>query len=85
MRRLFPPDGEVSYPGIGMIAAPGNGRWFVSDVYDGSPAARAGILVGDEIVAVDGAPYHEIASFRDKVGRTVDVRLRRSRTRSRSA
>jgi carboxyl-terminal processing protease len=77
IRRLFPPEGEVSYPGIGMIAKPGNGLWFVSDVYDGSPAARAGILVGDEILTIDGAPYHEITSFRGKVGRTVDVRLRR--------
>ena len=34
---------------------------FVSDVYDGSPAAKAGILAGDEIVSVDGAPYREIA------------------------
>jgi carboxyl-terminal processing protease len=76
-RRLFPPDGEVGYPGIGMIVEQGNGRCFVSDVYDGSPAARAGILVGDEITAVDGAPYHEITSFRGKVGRTVDVQLRR--------
>ena len=76
IRRLFPPDGEVGYPGIGMIARPGNGLWFVSDVYDGSPAARAGILVGDEIIAIDGAPYHEITSFQGKVGRTVDVELR---------
>ena len=60
-----------------MIARPGNGLWFVSDVYDGSPAARAGILVGDEIIAIDGAPYHEITSFQGKVGRTVDVELRR--------
>jgi carboxyl-terminal processing protease len=78
VRRMFPPDSEVDYAGIGMIATPGNGRWFVSDVYDGSPAARAGIQVGDEIAAVDGAPYHEITSFRGKAGRTVDVQLRRS-------
>ena len=78
LRRLFPPEGEVSYPGIGMIAQPGNGSLFVNDVYDGSPAARAGILVGDEILAVDGAHYHEITSFRDKVGRTVEVNLRRN-------
>jgi C-terminal processing protease CtpA/Prc len=77
MRRLFPPQGDVTYPGIGMVARQTNARPFVSDVYDGSPADRAGILVGDEIVSVDGAPYHEIESFRDKVGRTVEVRLRR--------
>jgi carboxyl-terminal processing protease len=78
IRRLFPPRGEVSYAGIGMIAKPDDsGLWFVSDVYDGTPAARAGILVGDEIVTIDGAPYDEIMSFRGKVGRTVEVQLRR--------
>jgi C-terminal processing protease CtpA/Prc len=77
IKRLFPPDGDVNYAGIGMIAKPGNGLWFVSDVYDGSPAAHAGILVGDEIVTVDGAPYHEIASFKDKLGKTVEIQLRR--------
>ncbi len=78
MRRLFPPEGDVTYPGIGMVVRPGDGPLFVSDVYDGSPAERAGILVGDEIISVDGAPYHEIRSFRDKAGRSVDVKLRRS-------
>ena len=77
IRRLFPPDGAVTYPGIGMIARPDNGLWFVNDVYDGSPAAKAGIQVGDEVLSVDGAPYHEIESFRGKVGRTVDLQLRR--------
>lgn len=77
VRRLFPPDGDVRYPGIGMVARQGNGLWFVTDVYDGSPAARAGILTGDEVVSVDGAPYREIASFRDKVGKSVEVKLRR--------
>lgn len=77
IRRLFPPDGDVTYEGIGMAARRGNGLWFVSDVYDGGPAARAGILAGDEILSVDGAPYREIESFRDKVGKTVDVIVRR--------
>jgi carboxyl-terminal processing protease len=77
LKRLFPPDGEVTYPGIGMIARAISGLLIVTDVYDGSPAGRAGILVGDEILTVDGAPYHEITSFRGKVGRSVEVRLRR--------
>lgn len=77
LRRLFPPDGDVRYPGIGMVARQGNGLWFVTDVYDGSPAFRAGILTGDEVLSVDGAPYRQIASFRDKAGRQVEVKLRR--------
>lgn len=77
IRRLFPPDGQIAYDGIGMVALQGNGLWFVSDVYDGGPAARAGILVGDEVLSVDGSPYREIDSFRDKVGKTVEIMVRR--------
>jgi carboxyl-terminal processing protease len=77
LRRLFPPDGDVRYPGIGMVARQGNELWFVTDVYDGSPAFRAGILTGDEVLSVDGAPYHQISSFRDKAGKQVEVKLRR--------
>ncbi|AUX80025.1 S41 family peptidase [Sinorhizobium fredii] len=79
IKRLFPPDGEVRYAGIGMVTRVEGRQRFVSDVYDGAPAARAGIRLGDEILSVDGLPYREIASFRDKIGRTVDVRLRRHR------
>ena len=60
-----------------MIAETRDGKRFVSDVYDGSPAARAGVLVGDELLDVDGAPYREIASFAGKFARKVAVRLRR--------
>ncbi|NRQ16429.1 S41 family peptidase [Ensifer sesbaniae] len=79
LRRLFPPDGEVRYPGIGMVTAVDGGRRFVADVYDGSPAEKAGLLVGDEILSVDGLPYREIGSFAEKVGRSVEIRLRRHR------
>jgi carboxyl-terminal processing protease len=77
LRRLFRPDGEVTYPGIGLITKKQDGRLFASDVYDGSPASRAGILVGDEILSVDGSPYDEIGSFKDKIGRTATIELRR--------
>ncbi|WP_026615103.1 S41 family peptidase [Ensifer aridi] len=77
MKRLFPPDGEANYVGIGMVTRIENGLRFVSDVYDGSPADRAGIRVGDEILSVDGAPYREIESFRNKRGRSVEIALRR--------
>ncbi|WP_027997556.1 S41 family peptidase [Sinorhizobium arboris] len=77
MKRLFPPDGRASYPGIGMVTRTENGLLFVSDVYDGSPADKAGIRVGDEVLSVDGAPYREIESFRERIGKTVDINLRR--------
>ncbi|MGQ7792449.1 S41 family peptidase [Faunimonas sp. B44] len=77
IRELFPPEGAVSYPGIGLVAAETGDRLFVRHVYDGGPAARGGILVGDEILSVDGAPYAPIASFEDKVGRAVRLEFRR--------
>ncbi|MGF6159374.1 carboxyl-terminal processing protease [Ensifer sp. KUDG1] len=79
MRRLFPPDGAARYPGIGMVTTVENGQRFVSDVYDGSAAKNAGLLVGDEILSVDEQAYREIGSFEGKVGRSVEIRLRRHR------
>ncbi len=76
---LFPPGGVVTYPGIGMVARPIEGKFFAEHVYDGGPADRAGIMAGDEILSIDGKPYAPIASFEGKVGRTVDVEVRRIR------
>jgi carboxyl-terminal processing protease len=42
------------YSGIGIIIAPMNGTIFITSVVDGSPAAKAGIRVGDTIVAIKG-------------------------------
>jgi carboxyl-terminal processing protease len=63
---------------IGAFTAEVDGRHFIDAVLQGSPAARAGLLVGDEIAAVDGAPYHPVRSFRQKVGRTAQVSIRRT-------
>ena len=77
LRRIFPPRGTVGYAGIGMRVAEIDGRRFVTDVYHGGSAARAGVREGDEMLAVDGEPYREIASFEKKVGKTVTLTLRR--------
>ena len=77
VRRLFPPEGRVTYEGIGIATTTIDGKPFISDVYEGSPAAFAGLSPGDEIVAVDGTPFASIDSFAGKVGQTVQVRLRR--------
>ena len=73
------------YAGIGIFSVRIDDRDFVDAVLEGSPADRAGLKVGDEIVSVDGAPYHPIRSFRGKVGQEAAVAIRRSAmARSRS-
>lgn len=69
----------VTYAGIGHFTARIDGRDFIDLLLEGSPAARAGLKVGDEIVAVDGAPHHQIRSFRGKIGHEVRVTVRRTR------
>jgi C-terminal processing protease CtpA/Prc len=78
LRRLYPPDGEVAYDGIGIASQTIDGKRFVTDVYDGAPAALAGVQAGDEILSADGAPFTEIGSFKGKVGDTVNLELRRT-------
>jgi carboxyl-terminal processing protease len=76
LRRLFP-DGQVTYPGIGIFTRQLDGRTFISGVLEGLPAWRAGLLVGDEILAADGQAFHPIESFATKVGREVTLTIRR--------
>lgn len=77
LSRLFPD--EISYPGIAIFTrVDSHGRIFVSGVVDGTTAARAGLLVGDEILAADGAPFRPINSFRHKVGTPVALTIRRT-------
>jgi carboxyl-terminal processing protease len=70
--------GGVRYAGAGFFSTRLDGRDFVDGVLEGSPAERAGLKVGDEILSVDNAPYHPIRSFHGKVGDKVRIRLRRS-------
>jgi carboxyl-terminal processing protease len=78
LHALFP-GGEVAYPGIGIFTHQDEQqRVFVSGVIDGQPAAGAGVLVGDEILAVDGAPFRPVESFRGKVGATITLSIRRA-------
>jgi len=76
LRRLFP-DGQVSYPGIGIFTKALDGKTFISGVLDGLAASKAGLLVGDEIIAADGDPFHPIKSFAPKVGQEVTLAIRR--------
>lgn len=77
-RLVFPPDGEAKYDGVGMNTAIIDGKRFVTDVYDGAAAKKAGIVVGDEILNIDGKPFDEIQSFKGLAGKTVRVSVRRT-------
>jgi len=71
--------GGVTYAGIGHFSVKIDGRDFVDAVLEGSPAERAGLKVGDEILAVDGAPHHLIRSFRGKIGHVATLTVRRAK------
>jgi carboxyl-terminal processing protease len=80
LRRELPkhfPGGEVSYVGIGIASRAIEGRHFVSGVFDGFPAAAAKLMVGDELIAVDGTPFEPVRSFSNKAGREVALTIRR--------
>ena len=72
------PGSSVDYAGIGMVARKIDGRLFIAQLYHGSTAQRAGLQIGDQIVAVDGKPYQPIASFKDRAGQSVTVSIRRT-------
>ena len=61
LERAFP-GGRIAYPGIGILAqANPQGASVVTGVIDGTPARQAGLLIGDEIVSADGAPFQPVA------------------------
>lgn len=70
-------DGHIAYAGIGLVARDITDRTFVTHLYDGAPAQKAGLRVGDEIVSVNGAPYRPIESFKGQAGREVTLQVRR--------
>ncbi len=76
LARRFP--GGVSYPGIGLFTRTVGDRVFVSGILAGFPADQAGLKVGDEILAADGAAWEPVGSFAGKLGRPVTLSVRRA-------
>jgi C-terminal processing protease CtpA/Prc len=77
LKTMFPPDGIVRYPGIGILPNFTSGRYYAAFVLTGTPAEQAGILPGDELLFVDSLEYSPVEAFRGKAGRTVKLSLRR--------
>ena len=73
------PGGQVSYVGIGVNTQEIDGRTFIIGVHRGGPADAAGVLLGDELIAVDGEPFTPIDVFQDRRGQAVPLTIRRSR------
>ncbi|MFK7767259.1 MAG: S41 family peptidase [Mariniblastus sp.] len=65
------------YDGIGIDTKSVDGRTLIVSIYDGLPAAKSGLRFGDEIVSVDGKPFHPIGSFFQKSGVSTKVELLR--------
>ena len=74
----FFPNGNIQYPGIGVFTQNINDHTFISAILDGSPAAKAGLKVGDQLLGVDGHPYQPIQSFLGKVGQAVKLSIQRT-------
>jgi len=76
-----------TYGGIGaVIYKPDvNGNVLINEPYEGSPAAKAGIRCGDEVVAIDGVSTHGLTSaessdrMRGKPGTTVVLTIKKLR------
>jgi carboxyl-terminal processing protease len=71
-----------SYPGVGIEVAPGDGVVKVMHPIEGSPAQRAGLKPGDEIVKIDGEDIGgdlagATARMRGAPGSTVTLSIRR--------
>jgi len=72
-------DGRVRYVGIGVVSRTIDGKVFAIDVYDGAPAASAGIMVGDELISVNGERWSDIDAFCGKADQEVTVKIRRDK------
>jgi len=78
------PDGRevpIEIESVGLAAhsldAGGKKSWFAERVFAGGPAAAAGVVRGDRLVAVDGLPFHPLGSFRGRAGEPLELEVER--------
>lgn len=74
----FLPGSTPKYVGIGISTATIDDKVFVRAVLDGSPAATAGVRLGDQILDVDEKGFHPIRSFAEKRDQPVQIRVQRT-------
>ncbi len=69
--------------GIGVTINPRNGKVFILSAVPGTPAEKAGLRYGDQIVAIDGRTTENmsysqvVANVRGELGKSVDISVER--------
>lgn len=67
------PEGKLEYADIGVVTRQKGDKIFIKAIFDGSPAAKAGLKVGDQILSVAGQPFHPVHSFLGKTDQPVSL------------
>ncbi|XWK91243.1 MAG: S41 family peptidase [Phormidium sp.] len=76
LKNIFP-SGKIEYSDIGIYTKNINNKTFINTILDGSPAAKAGLKIGDEIITADNELFHPIQSFAGKAGQKVTLKIQR--------
>lgn len=82
--QAFQSEQRSTYSGIGATIGPRNGKVYITSPFDGTPAHKAGILYGDQIIAVnnestEGWAYQQVsAKLLGPVGTQVTVKVLRA-------
>jgi carboxyl-terminal processing protease len=80
---IFTSDAEGRFAGIGVEVSTRDGWLTVLSVFDGGPAAKAGLLPGDRFLAIEGDDardlrlYDAVRRIRGEPGSVVKVTIRR--------
>lgn len=76
-------DTQGKFGGVGIIVAPENGHLMIVTPVEDSPAEKAGIKSGDEILTIDGVPVNEsqtnvaVDKMRGEIGSTIILTIGR--------
>ncbi len=70
-------DKPISYPSIGILTEKIDSKIFIACVFAGSPAEKAGLLRGDEILSVENKLFSPIKSLENGVGKKVRFEINR--------
>lgn len=69
------PDGKVQFDSLGLFARKVDGKWFVTGVLDGSPAAAVGVHRGNEIVSLNDQPFQPVRPLQGLAARGESIKL----------